>query len=83
MSYHDDYEADTCFDEYQRREEIKEDAESGYWETKDGGIIHVSKMETSHIKNCIRFIERNDKTDMYYPWIVRFKEELKARGEME
>ena len=88
MSYHDDFECycpeeDQYYSEMQRYENIKADAEFGYWTTKGDKVIHVSKMETSHIKNCIRYLERHDKVDMYLPWIERFKEELKARGEVK
>lgn len=36
------------------------------WETKDHRIINISEMTTSHIKNVIKFLERNnDFYDMY------------------
>lgn len=32
-----------------------------YWETKEGEKIEISQMETSHIENCIKLLERNAK----------------------
>ena len=29
-----------------------------YWTTKDGRTIEISKMETSHIRNAMRILER-------------------------
>ncbi len=29
-----------------------------YWETQDGERIAVKKMTTSHLENCIRFLEK-------------------------
>ena len=29
------------------------------WKTKDGRELDIKNMETSHIKNCIRMVERN------------------------
>lgn len=29
------------------------------WKTKEGKILSIKKMETSHINNCIRILERN------------------------
>lgn len=31
----------------------------GYWETKDHKILKISDMETSHIKNTIKYLERH------------------------
>lgn len=42
------------------------------WKTKDGKIFYISEMETQHIKNCIRLIEkvveeiRNESIDGYH-----------------
>ena len=32
-----------------------------FWEMKNGEEIEISKMETSHIQNCIAMLERNAK----------------------
>ena len=32
-----------------------------YWETKDGTEIRIKDMETSHIENCIRMLQRKFK----------------------
>ena len=31
----------------------------GYWTTKNGEEIKISDMEISHIKNCIKMLERD------------------------
>ena len=30
-----------------------------YWKTKDGKKLKITEMETSHIENCIKMLERN------------------------
>lgn len=81
MSYYEDFIADNLpYDDDLRYMYIEEDAKRGYWTTRDGSMIHVSQMTDSHILNTIRYIERNDMDDMYLPWIVRFKKELRERG---
>jgi len=32
--------------------------ESGYWETKDGRRIPIRKMDTYHMLNCIKWLEK-------------------------
>jgi hypothetical protein len=59
---------------------VESNARKGIWTTKDGKKIHVSDMTTSHIKNTIRVMERNDSEDLLLPWIDRFKKELERRG---
>lgn len=60
---------------------VESNARKGIWTTKNGEKIHVSNMTTSHIKNTIKMMERNDKEDLLLPWIKRFEEELDKRGE--
>lgn len=39
----------------------------GYWETKDHRKIKISDMETSHIENTIKYLQRHtDFYDEYY-----------------
>lgn len=83
MSFFDDYEADIYWDEQQKYMEHEYSAKMGIWHTKDGKEIKIKDMETSHIKNCIAFIRRNDKIDMYEPYIKTFEEELKRREESD
>lgn len=81
MSWIEDHEADLYWDEQQQYEENDYQARMGNWTTKDGKTIKIKDMETSHIKNCIAFIKRNDMIDLYEPFVVAFEEELKRRGE--
>lgn len=43
-----------------------------YWKTKDGAELDISTMETSHIKNCIRMLEKNAKTGAVTVWGVGY-----------
>ena len=66
------------FDLYQ--EKVKHDAEKGIWTMRDGTRIPVEEMTTSHLQNTISFLERKeDPTDLWFPWIMRMREELKRR----
>ena len=55
-----------------------------FWETKDGQILELCQMSTSHIRNCIAKIERSIKAGK--PWrekaLPYLKEELKERQEI-
>ena len=51
-----------CEQEYIR---IKAFYESGYWITKDHKTIKIRDMESSHIRNSIRMLERNIESDLY------------------
>ena len=48
------------------------------WRAVDGTVYSISKMETSHIKNCLRLIERSG-----YTWrkeyLKALNDELKIR----
>lgn len=46
------------------------------WTTKDGREIPLKEMTTSHIKNCIKFLEEIPYAD---GWVIKFEEELKER----
>lgn len=52
-----------------------------YWETKDGRLLELCQMSTTHILNCIAKIERSVLANK--PWRVKalpyLKEELKDR----
>lgn len=66
MSMGSDYLADF---EYERDKEIKRmeslyiqaslEASRGIWRTKDGRVLSVHEMETSHIRNCMKMLHRN------------------------
>lgn len=51
--------------------EQQENLEKGIWEAKDGTKFLISKMQTSHIKNCIRMIQRSN-----YYWRPEYLEPL-------
>lgn len=46
------------------------------WTTKTGETMKISEMETSHIKNSIRFIKRNGAGR---EWIPKLRAELAKR----
>lgn len=55
-----------------------------YWQTKDGQLLLLSQMSTTHIQNCIAKIEKSIEANK--PWRVEalpyLKEELKERQEI-
>jgi hypothetical protein len=87
MSYGSEYLADNAYEieQSQKRWEsifIKAEIEAskGIWRTKDGRVLKVEEMETGHIKNCMRMLERNN-VPIRKPYIVMFTKELHRRGE--
>lgn len=61
--------------------------EVGYWETGDGNRVAISKMEVSHIKNCMAWLERakekaTDQDDLLEidAKLEEFQEELERRS---
>ena len=57
--------------------------ENKIWVTKDGKKLKIKDMETSHIQNCIKFVNKkiNGKQWVYAEEYTKlFNEELKARG---
>lgn len=77
MSYADAYGLD-CYDE----------PDWNYWETKDGEKIAVKDMSESHIKNCIRMLEKEINPEVefddelnypYNAWLNVFRDELEER----
>ena len=55
--------------------------EKVYWQTKDGQLIEIGLMSTTHIQNCIAKIEKSIKAGK--PWrekaLPYLKEELSER----
>lgn len=47
------------------------------WTTKNGDKIPLSKMETRHIRNCVRLLETKGKFN--HKWYKIFQEELERR----
>ncbi len=48
------------------------------WTMKDGTQIEISQMTTSHIKNCLKMLERGRFNKEIYDELVK---ELRSRGE--
>ena len=61
-------------------QKIEQDAFEGIWTTRDGRKVPVSRMSIGHIRNAINMLDKIDKTDLFYPWVYRFKDELRRRG---
>lgn len=59
--------------------------EKGYWKTKDGRILKIKDMETSHLKNVVRLLDKDidrisdqiqhgglcDEEDSVYTWDIK------------
>lgn len=90
MSYAEDNNHDIPLDmlEYMSSEDTDWDSAwmnyipETLWECKDGTILAIEDMKTSHIKNCIAMIERSIKANR--PWRPEYLEpltqELKRRN---
>jgi hypothetical protein len=52
--------------------------ENHLWETKDGSLIEISNMNTSHIKNCIKMIYRYN-GNWRHRYLRLFEKELRKR----
>lgn len=49
------------------------------WVTKEGEVLNIKDMDTSHIINCIKMINRN-RWCYAYEYTKLFEAELKRRG---
>lgn len=58
--------------------------EKVYWQTKDGQLIEIGLMSTTHLRNCIALIEKSIKAGK--PWrkaaLPYLREELAERYEI-
>lgn len=59
--------------------------EDGIWKTREGNILHVEDMDTSHIENCIKLLlrlteEGGSPNTFQMSWVERFEEELNRRA---
>ena len=59
-------------------QKLQKRIEKRLWVTGDGEEIHISKMDTDHIRNALRWIQRWDIPD-FGPYIRLFEDELKRR----
>lgn len=71
--YGSDYDIDS-----ERLEEDIEFIQIPAWRMKDGKLIAIRDMETSHIKNCIKMIYRSNGT-WRHQYLRYFEAELRKR----
>ncbi len=53
------------------------------WEMKDGTEICISKMENSHMQNCINMLKRNYPNSTREAWIDIFSDALSKRRNLK
>lgn len=68
MSMWEDFVADYAY-------ELYNSMQAGIWTMRDGTEIAVMDMTTTHIRNCMRMVGKNN------GWYSVFADELKRRGE--
>ena len=87
MSHGEEFLADTAYEREKAMEQWERitiraemEASHGIWRTKDGQVLSVKEMQTSHIRNCINMLVRhkNPLTNIYVPM---FEKELAERKE--
>ena len=54
-------------------------ADAGVWVTQDGRQLKIADMDTNHLQNTIRMLERSPRG--FFRHIDLMKDELKKRGE--
>ena len=59
--------------------EAEMEAYHGLWRCKDGRVMNVTEMETSHIQNCIKMLERHD-SPFKKSYTKMFNAELERRA---
>jgi len=69
MSLWDDFEADAAF-----VWDFPFGIPCDHWTTRDGTLIPLEEMTTSHIRNCMRLVGEDD------AWYGHFQKELERRG---
>lgn len=72
--YGSDYDLDS-----ERLEKGEEFIEITVWRMRDGSLIAIKDMTTSHIKNCIKMIHRSGDT-WRREYVKYLESELKRRG---
>lgn len=78
MSYADDFTANSAFDPDDYYAEHEYRARMGEWVTKDGKKLKIKDMETSHIHNCIRLINKTG-DEALFEYLPVFEKELERR----
>ena len=53
------------------------------WKMKDGTEISICNMETSHIRNCINMLKRNQSNSTREAWIDIFNDALLKRRDVK
>lgn len=62
MSYFEDFEEYKIGqEEYEAEIEFEESYK--FWTTREGEVLFIDDMKTSHIENCIRMLERKSRTN--------------------
>ena len=79
MSLGSEYVFESYANEEEMRMKIEQQAANGIWTTNDGRKLSVREMTRNHIENTMKYIRRNDKTDMMMPWLMVFRNELIRR----
>lgn len=89
MSYFEDFEeihlGDLYYeDDYLSRPIFAFENLNNKWKTKDGSILNLTDMKSTHIQNCINMIERRCRqyglTATDYPIYKNLKKELENRN---
>ena len=78
-----DCNSDVDYNELMEEIELETKIAKKIWTTRDGRDIEIKDMETSHIQNCIKLVNReiNGKRWCYAEEYTKlFNDELKARG---
>ena len=79
MSMNSEYIIESFANEYEFRKRIEEAAKAGVWTTYDGRKLNVKEMSKDHIERTMKWIKRNDTTDVMLPWLTTFRNELIRR----
>lgn len=79
MSYYTDLDNDRGADYESAVEQMEDDIAEEQWRTRDGKVVPIKGMKTSHIRNTIRLITRN--MDVYEDESERYAENRRIQRE--